>query len=89
MPRPSERQVRRRIERANRKFGGGDRCHGCGRHLRSGELTLIGHDPRDDLMVVGTCCGRRLLDLIGIGMWLAARDVQASWLASLDAAGTA
>ena len=50
----SARQFRRFIERVTRQ-GGADRCHGCGRTLSSGEVTLTGAGAD------GRGLGRRLL----------------------------
>lgn len=94
IPRP-ERQVnaddafRRLIERANARGGGGDHCHGCGRALASGESTAVGTDRRGNPRVMARCCVGRLSVIVGFGVYLAAADAPAEWLAAVPAEGMA
>src|SRR5712691_5477630 len=66
-----DRAFRRLVLKANREHGGGDRCHGCGRALRSLEVTLTGEDRRGALLIVAQCCARRLAIVLGYGIYIA------------------
>jgi hypothetical protein len=66
-----DRAFRRLILKANHCNGGGDVCHGCRRPLRSPETTLTGQDRNGRLMVVAQCCARRLVVVLGYGIYFA------------------
>jgi hypothetical protein len=80
---------RRQVERANRRFGGAEVCHGCQRPLKSGEFTWIGECRRGRLMVVAACCAWQLEVLLGFATWWAKSDLPAELLAELPAEGSA
>jgi hypothetical protein len=81
---------RRQVARANAAGGGADRCHGCGRVLASGTTTvLFGTDRRNRPLAVAECCHRRLTVILGYGVYLAAADAPAEWLAEVPARGSA
>jgi hypothetical protein len=62
---------------------GADRCHGCGRRLISGDRTTIGYDPQRHGLIVADCCRDKIAVAIGGGLYLAATDAPASWLATV------
>lgn len=62
------RALRRLLEKANRRHGGGDVCHGCHRPLRSLETTLVGTDSAGQLLVVASCCTDRVTTVLGGGL---------------------
>ena len=78
------------VKRANRAHGGGGICHACKRPLQSGEPTLVGRDRAGTALVVAVrCCPGRLRSLLGCGLFLAARDLPAPWLADVQPLGSA
>ena len=69
----SARQFRRFIERVTRQ-GGADRCHGCGRTLSSGEVTLTGAGADGRGLTVAGCCDDRIVGL-ALGVYVTAPAV--------------
>jgi hypothetical protein len=64
------RALRRLLEKANRRHGGSDVCHGCRRPLRSLETTVIGKDSHGLPLVVASCCTGRLVTALGGGLYI-------------------
>jgi hypothetical protein len=86
---PAADRFRLAVERANRKWGGGEVCHGCRRPLASGERTVIGADRRHKLRVVGSCCSGMLQSIHGFGMFIRAADAPADYLNLVPTRGRA
>jgi hypothetical protein len=66
------------ILRAHREHGGCDVCHGCGRPLRHGDVTLIGWGRGGGLVVAG-CCRGELRALLGFGIYHTWLGVARPW----------
>jgi hypothetical protein len=83
--------LRREVEKANRKFGGAEVCHGCRRRLKSGEMNWVGRTSRKGgrVMVVANCCRGRLKVLVGFAIWYAMADAPAAWLNAIPPKGNA
>jgi hypothetical protein len=87
---PEAARFRQQVERANRRYGGAEVCHGCKRKLKSGELEYIGlARKRGHLMVVAGCCQHLLKILVGFGVWHSAADTPAEWLDVIPPRGRA
>jgi hypothetical protein len=84
-----DEDFRGQVARANAAGGGADCCHGCGRALASGTVTLFGTDRRGGPLTVAECCHKRLAVIIGFGIYLAAADAPAEWLDALPTEGSA
>ena len=87
---PEAAKFGKQVERANRKFGGAEVCHGCRRKLKSGEMEYIGlARKRGHLMVVAGCCRHLLKSLVGFSVWYSAAEMPAKWLGVIPPKGRA